>query len=681
MDKDRAPLRRVLLAAALALAALATLPSIAAAAGLEAIPPSVNFGPGIVGQKGGPVDIPIYNPSPGSEGIESVSVDSTDFVTLSDSCDNAVVEEMQACHIVLAFEPQAGGPRSGLLAMELSGGSTLEVPLSGTGVVSRITVPASESFAATTVGSTITQQIPLKNQGDTDLTISDIKIEGADANDFKLESNCQGPMMKGAGCMLSVGFLPSATGQRTAQLKVVSDGFPGEQFVALSGEGLAPSLSFEPSSIDFGLVEVHSGNQQMLTLRNTGPSTVQIGNVGITGPDTNEFFVPNNSCSGTLSSLQTCSIQVQFNANNEGSFNAAVRVEVGSFSFEAPLKGRAERPEIEPSEAPVVFEPTGVGAGQVRELTLTNTGNLPVGFFIAIVSGGDVSSFQLVEEHCTGRLIMPGDTCRAEIRFRPQSAGAKQATVSFFGNGDGALQLPVEGVGTAPQLTLSPSSHDFGAVAAGGLGPRQVFELRNDSADPYEVDSVGLAGADLGEFSIRADDCTETLLAPGATCAVAVRFEPESAGAKAAKLRLRGEAGAIVAELRGEGTPAVAAASPTPASASAAPAALVPAASNRLVLQLSPKAKLAGGKRLLIGRARCESSQPCVVSLGGRTSAAGRALVRSRVTVGAGKSIPLALVVPAQLRDPAGAKKLVVTVSWRAGEARGGTTRTFAVPR
>jgi hypothetical protein len=685
MHRDLAPFRRVLLTALLAVVACAALPTLASAAALETSPSSVTFSQEIVGKRSLGQTITVQANSPVSDTVIQVySLNSGDFPILADGCEFAVVQEGQPCQITVAFEPQAGGTRLGSIEIETLAGGPLIVPLEGQGLTKQVTVPAATSFPVTTLGSSVTSQVTLSNQSEAGLELKDVKVEGANAGDFVLEGpSCNGFLGAGNSCQLTVRFSPGAEGAREAQLKVVSDGVPVETFGTLSGEGAVPQLSFEPASYDFGLSEVHGGGSQTsLTLRNTGLAAVQVGNIEITGPDTNEFYTPYNGCSGaSLGVGQTCTIGVQFNANNEGSFEAAVRASVGGVSFEAPLEARAEQPKIESSAFPLSFAPTSVGgSGQERELTLTNTGNLPIGFFIAILSGGDVSSFQLLEESCTGRLIAPGESCAVTIRFRPQRAGAKHATASFFGNGEGAMQVPLEGVGTAPKLTLSPDSHDFGSVAAGAAGPIQVFQLRNESGDPYAVDSVGLAGADLGEFSIRSDDCTEAELPPGEGCAVAVRFDPESAGAKAATLRLRGNAGTTVARLSGNAT----------ATAPAAASAPAPAAAGRVVLALQDKPRV-GGKRVVIGRARCDSSQACEVSLGGRATGklatasgwrpATRPLLGSRQTIPAGGSVPLTVFLPAQLRQAPSGKKLTVTLHWRTGSERGQTTRTITVPR
>ncbi len=676
MQSVLAPFRCLLLAVAVAVAACALLPSLAAATPLAPAPTSLNFMQGVVGVPSSPQSVFVVNPSPGSGQVVGVSIGGTDpgnFVITAESCAGATIGEGETCLVEVTFAPQSSGAKNAALEITVESEPTIVVPLSGTGLTKQVTVPPTASLPTATTGAKTTEQIALKNEGEVGLTISDIKIEGIDAGDFGLEGpGCLVQIEPTQGCTLTVSFTPSATGLREARLKVVSDAAPGEQFVELSGVGAAPELSFEPASLNFGLAEVHAGGDRLsLTLRNTGAASVQLGTPQLTGANAEEFWISGNSCNGmTLAPAQSCWIEVQFNANNEGAFAAAVQIMAGSTSFEAPLMARAERPLVTPSPAPLAFGRTAVGSTQTRQLTLRNDGDLPVGFFIAIVSGGDVSDFQLIAESCTGHVIEPGESCVATVRFAPTGAGAKRATVSFFGSGEGALQVPVEGTAVAPQVSLTPSARDFGAVTVGAVGPVQVLQLRNESADPYEVDAATLAGADLGEFSIRADDCTEAVLAPGELCAVAVRFQPESTGAQGATLRLRGEAGVVVARLSGEGV----AAARSGVASTASEVATV--AGGRVLLHFNARPRASGRGRVNVGSARCESRQVCLVTLSGH---AGPQRVIARITIQPGASTPLTLALPIPLFAGPRATKVSYSLRWRTGRERGGASRGFTV--
>ncbi len=691
MEHDRLPIRRlVLLAASLAAIACGLLPGVAAAAPLSAGPTSLLFGAETVGAVSASKTVTISNPDPGAAQILGVSVTgpgSGSFSITGDGCSGKTLEQGEACAIEAAFAPTAGGPATAGLQVAVEGEPTIELAISGTGQTRKLSTPASAAFPTTSIGGASTEKIALKNESEAGVNVNQVKVEGVDTGDFAIEGgNCVGFISPGMGCELTVRFSPTASGPREALLRVSTDAIPSDYVTALTGEGATPELTFEPGQYDFGLVEVRSGGPRAnLTLRNSGAAAVQLSNLQITGPGAGEFWIPGSGCWGTtLAAGASCTVEVQFNANEEGGFTAALSVDVGATTFQAPLTARAERPKVEVSPAPLAFGPTTAGARQVKELTLTNTGNLPVGFFIALVSGGDISSFHLLEESCTSnlfsgspRIIEPGGSCMAKVAFEPTDAGAKAATLSFFGSGEGALQVPVEGEAVAPQLSLAPGARGFGAVGVGTAGPVQSFELRNESGDAQTIDSATLTGPDLGEFQIRSDDCSEMTLDPGATCAVAVRFAPQSSGPKTATLRLRGTGGTMVAGLSGEGT----ATPPVAATYTKSEA-----TRGHVALDLLPRPRPAAGG-VTIGRARCVASTPCELRLSGLafghlTTQSGptarvHGLPISRFRLAPGASAVVTTDLPQGFHSYSAGARLRVSLRWRTGSARGASGHSY----
>jgi hypothetical protein len=681
MENPLVRLRRLFLPlAALAIFASGLLPTAATAAPAGASPSALTFMQETVGKTSFPQAVTVTNPDPGAVQITGVSItgaNAGDFAITIESCSGSVLGQGQLCAVEVTFAPQAGGTREADLEFAIEGEPAIVVPLSGTGQTRKLAVPGTAGFSTTSVGGTSTVQIPLKNQSETGVNVNEVKFEGADSGDFGIEgNNCATFIGPGMGCELTVRFTPSAPGPREALLRVSTDGTPGEYTTELSGEGAAAEVAFEPASYDFGLVEVHSGGPRAnLTVRNTGAAAIQLSNLEVTGPGANEFWISGSGCWGTtLAPGSTCWVEVQFNANDEGSFAAAVSVQAGATTFQAPLTARAERPQVVASPAPLAFGPTSVGSRQVKEVTLTNAGHLPVAFYIALVSGGDVASFHLLEETCTSnvfagnpRIFEAGESCRLKVAFEPTSVGDKKATLSVFGAGEGALQFSVEGTAVPPVLSLTPGARDFGAVAVGAAGPVQSFELRNESAEAQAIESATLSGPDAGAFQIRADGCSEAVLDPGASCAVAVRFVPDSSGAKTAILRLRGPGGTTVVRLSGEGT------------AAAAPAATV-AKPGRVRLKLRSHPRPTAGK-VTVGRARCDSTEPCTIRIGGLASGriptgAGlrpgiRGVAPALLTLAPGTSAPITTALPTDLRGYADGTRLSIAVQWQTGGDRG----------
>jgi hypothetical protein len=234
-------------------------------------------------------------------------------------------------------------------------------------------------------------------------------------------------------------------------------------------EPLPPQLAFEPGSYDFGLQQVNSGSSQAnFQLRNVGSEPVQVNSLELTGPGTEAFWFNTNCFGANLQPNETCSAQVYFSPREMSEYAVQLRANSGPYSFTADITGEGGRAIFEPAFNPTDFGSTAVGsAGTTREITLSNTGNLPGGVFIAVIAGGAVGSFQLLDENCTGHPLAPRATCTLQVRFRPLSEGVKTATLGLFGEQEGGTEVILTGVGTAPaSLSAEPPS----AISPPALG-------------------------------------------------------------------------------------------------------------------------------------------------------------------------------------------------------------------
>lgn len=235
-----------------------------------------------------------------------------------------------------------------------------------------------------------------------------------------------------------------------------------------------PQLSFEPDHYDFGLQPVNSGAYQAnLQLRNDGAEGVPVQSLEITGSGSESFWIGYSNCWGAfLQPNETCSTQVYFSPRDTVEYSVQLRASSSSVQFNADLTGAGGRAIFSPDSNPTDFGVAKVGSdGTTREIEVTNTGNMGGGVFIAVISGGAVGSFQLLDENCTGSLLEPAATCTAQIRFRPLSEGVKRATFSLFGESDGGTQVVLTGVGSAPEKVADPAPASSGGPVSANTAP------------------------------------------------------------------------------------------------------------------------------------------------------------------------------------------------------------------
>jgi hypothetical protein len=232
----------------------------------------------------------------------------------------------------------------------------------------------------------------------------------------------------------------------------------------------APQLAIEPGSYDFGLLPLNWGSRETsFTLRNAGTEAFQVGSPQIVGPGQEAFWADYSPCYGSnLQPGESCSVRVYFGPRDAVEYTAQFRVSVGSYSFAADLAGTGGRATFAPDSNPTDFGVAKVGSGGVtREIEIANTGNMPGGMFIAVIAGGSIGSFQILDENCTGVELAPAATCTVQVRFQPLSEGVKKATLGLFGESEGPTPIVLTGVGAAPD----PASTASALTAAGGASP------------------------------------------------------------------------------------------------------------------------------------------------------------------------------------------------------------------
>jgi hypothetical protein len=237
-----------------------------------------------------------------------------------------------------------------------------------------------------------------------------------------------------------------------------------------------PQLAFEPSEYDFGLIQLDGGaNQTTMQLRNVGTVATQILSFSVSGGN-GGFWTGPTDCIRTLNPGDVCSIQVYFGPYDAALFAAQLHAnpEAGAGAG-AELRGEGGRALLEAATNPTNFGSTPVGSsGVTRTIDVTNVGNIAAGAFIAVISGGAVGSFHLLDENCTGILLGPGSTCNLQVSFLPLTTGAKTARLSLFGEQDGGTQIVLSGIGLEPEPAVDEAPSPADPATSGPRQPRRA---------------------------------------------------------------------------------------------------------------------------------------------------------------------------------------------------------------
>jgi FG-GAP-like repeat/Abnormal spindle-like microcephaly-assoc'd, ASPM-SPD-2-Hydin/FG-GAP repeat len=127
-------------------------------------------------------------------------------------------------------------------------------------------------------------------------------------------------------------------------------------------------------------------------------------------------------------------------------------------------------------------------------------------------------------------------------------------------NGDGRLDLAFTNANGSgwiilqnPDVTLSTGSIDFGLQKVGTTSALATARITNDGAKILTFKSINIAGTNAKDFSQK-NNCS--VLAPGKSCLIGVRFTPSAKGSRAASISItdNGEGSPQEVTLSGTGT-------------------------------------------------------------------------------------------------------------------------------
>ncbi len=183
-----------------------------------------------------PQVVTLTNSGPTTLNISSIT-SSGDFLQ-QNNCGSALPTGA-SCTIRVAFRPSAKGARTGAVTItDDAPDSPQTVALMGTGTVVQLT-PMNVKFGNQRVGTiSPPQTVRLTNTGSTPLSIRGIGIVGNNFGDFVETTTCGSSVPANSSCAIDVRFRPTATGLRTASVKVQHDG-GGAQPVELRGRGVS----------------------------------------------------------------------------------------------------------------------------------------------------------------------------------------------------------------------------------------------------------------------------------------------------------------------------------------------------------------------------------------------------------------------------------------------------------
>jgi Abnormal spindle-like microcephaly-assoc'd, ASPM-SPD-2-Hydin len=185
--------------------------------------------------------------------------------------------------------------------------------------------------------------------------------------------------------------------------------------------------------------------------------------------------------------------------------------------------GSKGQPQLSVSISTVNFGNLIVGNSNTQSVTLTSSGTAPLNLSQASISG---SAFSMSGVAVPMTLAV-GQTAMLTVKFEPQQAGNATGSISLVSDAaNSPAVISLNGAGTAAmlQLSVTPSSLNFGNVAVGAVGT-QTATLTNTGNSNVDVAQISVSG---GGFSTTGAMPPSTLTA-GQSATLSIAFSPTGA--------------------------------------------------------------------------------------------------------------------------------------------------------
>lgn len=284
-------------------------------------------------------------------------------------------------------------------------------------------------------------------------------------------------------------------------------------------------IEVSPASLDFGGVKVDSVAYRMLKVSNAGGATLEVTDIS----SDSRLFTPDPTAF-TLSPGESKVVKVTFRPISQGRKEATLTItsnDPDEGRLTVPLSGIGLAPDITLSAEAHDFGDVAVDSSSTWVLVISNEGNADL--VISNISSND-PQFTVSPSSFT---VLAGKVQKVAVTFMPTSIGSKKAVLAIKTNDPDEKTVTVSliGMGSAPDISLSEISHDFGSVLI-------------DTPSAWTLTVSNLGNAVLSVYTVTSSS-PEFVASPasfkveaGGSVGVTVTFKPTSLGPKSADLTI-----------------------------------------------------------------------------------------------------------------------------------------------
>ena len=319
-------------------------------------------------------------------------------------------------------------------------------------------------------------------------------------------------------------------------------------------------LALNPSSVNFGSVQLGSTAAQSIVLSNSGQSSATIFQAALVGSG---LVISGPALPLTLPAGQKAVFRVSFTPKVSGSANGTLSFSSSTTSIHdrsgkhdsmssstvmvsltgagAALSTASTTPgRLAASSGTLGFATVQVGGSVTQSVTVTNSGGSSVNVAQATIAGNGFTLSGLAFPFS----LLVGQSTTFAVTFTPASAGSVMGGISIISDASNpTLTVSLAGTGsTQGQLAVTPLSSNFGTVTVGSTQNQRGTLTASGSSV-----TVSSASVTSSEFSLSGIALPLTLAA-GQSVPFTMTFTPQQSGTTSATVSFTSNATNSAAE-------------------------------------------------------------------------------------------------------------------------------------
>lgn len=395
--------------------------------------------------------------------------------------------------------------------------------------------PRAYNFPETQVGSNITADFTLKNNGSRTVRVSKVSLATGSAASYTIVSGAVSSprdLAARAELRITVKYAPTSLGEARATLRAESDAGATPIDAVLTNQPPAPRILLEPAALDFGVVDVGQAVTRDLTIRNVGTAPLTVARAALSSLTSREFSLDLNGVTlpVTLDILQERKVKVTYRPSAAGMRSGALEVmsdDPRTPIAREPLSTGETAPGLSVDPLSLVFGPVEQGRTRALQVLLTNTGTATL-LVTPSLTGSLDFSFPTTQVSIAANATVP-----LEVTYAPSDAGTDAGTLVLTHNdpAQGPVNISLSG-GAEPSLELSPLGVQFTNVVQFQSSEVEVV-LTNGGYGVLTLGSIAFgtgANESNPDFTLRNLPTTATNLARGQSARFTVRYTKSNVG-------------------------------------------------------------------------------------------------------------------------------------------------------